>query len=296
MNDCDIGFIGGGNMARSIIGGLRAEGGGATVAVAEPDAAKRESLAHDFGVTVTKDNAAVAAHAASLIFAVKPQAMAPVCREVAAACRKGRPLVLSIAAGIRVDDVRRWLDDGCDVKSDGGDGENDGGGANNGDSGLAIVRAMPNTPALVRCGASALFASAACGAAERRRAGEILRAVGTVCWVEEECLLDAVTALSGSGPAYFFSMMEAMCDAAAAAGLAPDTARELTLQTARGAAALAANEEISFAELRRRVTSPGGTTEEALGILRARGFTDAVTCAVHGAARRAGELAAEFGA
>jgi len=289
MNDCDIGFIGGGNMARSIIGGLRAEGGGATVAVAEPDAAKRESLAHDFGVTVTKDNAAVAAHAASLIFAVKPQAMAPVCREVAAACRKGRPLVLSIAAGIRVDDVRRWLDGGCDAESDGG-------GVKNGDAGLAIVRAMPNTPALVRCGASALFASEACDASGRRRAEEILRAVGTVCWVEEECLLDAVTALSGSGPAYFFSMMEAMCDAAAAAGLAPDTARELTLQTARGAAALAANEEISFAELRRRVTSPGGTTEEALGILRARGFTDAVTCAVRGAARRAGELAAEFGA
>jgi len=289
MNDCDIGFIGGGNMARSIIGGLRAEGGGATVAVAEPDAAKRESLAHDFGVTVTKDNAAVAAHAASLIFAVKPQAMAPVCREVAAACRKGRPLVLSIAAGIRVDDVRRWLDGGCDAESDGG-------GVKNGDAGLAIVRAMPNTPALVRCGASALFASEACDASGRRRAEDILRAVGTVCWVEEECLLDAVTALSGSGPAYFFSMMEAMCDAAAAAGLAPDTARELTLQTARGAAALAANEEISFAELRRRVTSPGGTTEEALGILRARGFTDAVTCAVRGAARRAGELAAEFGA
>ncbi|MDD9852220.1 MAG: pyrroline-5-carboxylate reductase [Gammaproteobacteria bacterium] len=289
MNDCDIGFIGGGNMARSIIGGLRAAGGGATIAVAEPDAGRRESLAHDFGVSVTKDNAAVAAHAASLIFAVKPQAMAAVCREAAAACRKRRPLVLSIAAGIRVGDMRRWLDGG-------GDAESDGGGVKNGDSGLAIVRAMPNTPALVRCGASALFASEACGAAERRRAGEILRAVGTVCWVEEERLLDAVTALSGSGPAYFFSMMEAMCDAAAAAGLAPDTARALTLQTARGAAALAADEKISFAELRRRVTSPGGTTEEALGILRERGFTDAVTDAVHGAARRAGELAAEFGA
>lgn len=292
MNDCDIGFIGGGNMARSIIGGLRAEagaGGGATVAVAEPDAGRRESLARDFGVTVTKDNTAVAAHAASLIFAVKPPAMAPVCREVAAACRKGRPLVLSIAAGIRVGDIRRWLDGGCDAESDGG-------GVNNGGAGLAIVRAMPNTPALVRCGASALFAGGACDAAGRRRAEDILRAVGTVCWVEEERLLDAVTALSGSGPAYFFSMMEAMCDAAAAAGLAPDTARALTLQTARGAAALAANEEISFAELRRRVTSPGGTTEEALGILSAHGFTDAVTDAVHGAARRAGELAAEFGA
>lgn len=292
MKDCDIGFIGGGNMARSIIGGLRAgagAGGGATVAVAEPDAGRRESLARDFGVTVTKDNAAVAAHAASLIFAVKPPAMAAVCREVAAACRKGRPLVLSIAAGIRVGDVRRWLDGGCGAGSDGGDGEN-------GDSSLAIVRAMPNTPALVRCGASALFASEACNAAGRRRAEDILRAVGTVCWVEEERLLDVVTALSGSGPAYFFSLMEAMCEAATAAGLAPDTARDLTLQTARGAAALAASEKISFAELRRRVTSPGGTTEEALGILRARGFTGAVTDAVHGAARRAGELAAEFGA
>lgn len=289
MNECDIGFIGGGNMARSIIGGLRADGDGATIAVAEPDAGRRESLAHDFGVTVTKDNAAVAAHAASLIFAVKPPAMAPVCREVAAACRKGRPLVLSIAAGIRVGDIRRWLDGGCD-------GESDGGGVKNGDAGLAIVRAMPNTPALVRCGASALFAGEACDAAGRRRAEDILRAVGTVCWVEEERLLDAVTALSGSGPAYFFAMMEAMCEAAAAAGLAPDTARALTLQTARGAAALAANEKVSFTELRRRATSPGGTTEEALGILRARGFTDAVTDAVHGAARRAGELAAEFGA
>jgi pyrroline-5-carboxylate reductase len=186
----------------------------------------------------------------------------------------GRAVVISIAAGIRLTDIRRWL---------------------GGDQALALVRAMPNTPALIGMGITGLYAGPEVDTAARALAERILSAAGTVTWVESERLLDPVTAVSGSGPAYVFYFLEAMQAAGTALGLAPETARMLALETFRGAAELAARSSEDFATLRQRVTSPGGTTERALASMNDDGIAAAIGRALKAADTRAGELADQLG-
>ena len=269
-----ISFIGGGNMAAALLGGLVRGGWPAeALAVAEPRAEQRRELTKRFGVSCFEDNAECAARADAVVFAVKPQALREAAHSVADALRRGKPLLISIAAGIRCDDLLRWAGDD-----------------------FALVRAMPNTPALVGAGITGLFANAQASAAQRELAQEVLRAAGGTLWVAREELMDAVTAVSGSGPAYFFKMMEVMAESAAAHGLAREDAGELAVQTALGAAMLAREQSGDPAELRRQVTSPGGTTEAALLAMENGGFERALRGGMDAARARAAEIADELGA
>ena len=269
MDSYRIGFIGGGNMACSLVGGLIAGGIDATrISVAEPDASKRDELSTRFGITTSQDNGTVASDVEVLVLAVKPQVMRQVVTGLAATLHEPAPLLISIAAGVRAASMLRWLGQP-----------------------LALVRAMPNTPALVRSGATALYASPEVSEEQRSRAESIMRAVGQTLWIDDEGLMDAVTALSGSGPAYFFLFMEALEQAAKELGLPPEAARLLTLETAQGAARMALSSDEGPALLRKRVTSPGGTTEAALGAFAEGGFETLVTRAVRAACERSAELA-----
>lgn len=264
-----IAFIGGGNMARSLIGGLVATGmRPGDILVAEPVAELRDALARDFGVQVHAEAAQVA-DAGTWVFAVKPQVMRDVCESLAVAARSRRPLVVSIAAGITAAQLDRWL---------GGD--------------IAIVRTMPNTPALLGAGITALFANARVDAAGRDAAERLLAAAGKSVWIEDEGLMDAVTAVSGSGPAYVFLLAEAMEAAAREQGLPADTARALVLQTILGAARMLTEAGEAPAELRRRVTSPNGTTQAAVESFQAGGFEALVGAAIAAATERGRQLSA----
>ena len=265
-----IAFIGGGNMARSLIGGLHKRGlGGRGIQVAEPNADLRECLARDFGVTAHANNTEAVRHAFVWVFAVKPQVMRAVAEALAPQAQAMRPLVISIAAGITGVQLERWL---------GGD--------------LPIVRAMPNTPALLGAGATGLHANANVDAEGRKLAQALLAAAGTTVWIPDEAQMDAVTALSGSGPAYVFLLAEAMQAAGVAQGLAPETARALALQTIFGAARMLVETREDAAVLRQRVTSPGGTTQAALETFEAGGFRDLVGGAIAAATARGRELSA----
>ncbi len=264
-----LAFIGGGNMATALVGGLVEDGWPAQrIAVADPEAGRRAGLAGRFGVHTTPDNRSAAAEADVVVLAVKPQVLRGVCLGLAPTLQQTRPLVLSIAAGVRAEAIDRWL---------GG--------------GQAVVRCMPNTPALVGAGATALVALPAVDADRRALAERILRAVGVTVWLDDEALMDAVTALSGSGPAYFFLFMESLLEAGGELGLPPDVARLLTLQTALGAARLALESREDPAVLRQQVTSPGGTTERALAVLEDGGLRRLLRRAVASAAARSRELA-----
>jgi pyrroline-5-carboxylate reductase len=265
-----IAFIGGGNMARSLIGGLVRTGiDAADIAVAEPNAQLRDALARDFGVEVHEDNADAARGAKVLLLAVKPQVMQPVCTGLAATVQRDAPLVISIAAGIRVDQLDDWL-----------------GGS------VALVRSMPNTPALIGAGASGLYANAAASAQQRDLAVRVLGAAGLTVWIDREDQMDVVTALSGSGPAYFFLLVEALEDAAVAQGLGRDAARALATQTALGAGRMLREDGEPPARLRERVTSPGGTTQAALDAFAAGGLRELVAAAIAAATVRGRELSA----
>ena len=273
MTDGIISFIGGGNMATSLIGGLIADGRDpASIYVTDIDAAKLEVLGDTYRVQTSTDNEEAVRLASTVVFAVKPQIMAPMVKGVAAAGKAHRPLFVSIAAGVREPDILRWL--GFDA---------------------AIVRSMPNTPALVGSGATALYANENVSDEQRNLAESVLRAVGLTVWVDDEHLLDAVTALSGSGPAYYFLLMESMERAGIALGLSKDQARVLTIQTAFGAAKMALESSEAPATLRARVTSPGGTTERALDALTAGGMEHLVHKALEAAHARSVELGHEFG-
>ena len=273
VSDSNIGFIGGGNMATSLIGGLVATGTApGTIWVSDPETPKLDALIQRFGVNASGDNGAVASRCATVVLAVKPQIMNTVVQALAPVLGEHRPLLVSIAAGVREADINRWA---------GGD--------------MAIVRTMPNTPALVGCGATALFANAKVDPAQRERAGAILAAVGITIWVGDEAQLDAVTALSGSGPAYYFLLMEIMQATGEAMGLDADAARRLTLQTALGAARIANESDDPPAVLRERVTSPNGTTERALVTMREGGIDKVVADGIHGARQRSIELGDAFG-
>jgi pyrroline-5-carboxylate reductase len=270
MNNQRIAFIGGGNMARSLIGGLIADGyDPGLVCAADPSDEQRERLEQDFGIRATPDNADALARAEIVVLAVKPQVMRDVAVALAGTVQDRRPLVMSIAAGIREPALNRWL---------GG--------------GVALVRCMPNTPSLVQAGATGLYANPQVSDAQRHAAETVMRAVGLTVWVEDEATLDAVTALSGSGPAYFFLVMEALENAGTELGLNREQARLLSLQTAFGAAKMALESDEDAATLRRRVTSPGGTTERAIGILQQGGLEALFLQALTGARDRCSELSA----
>ncbi len=273
MNTETIGFIGAGNMAASLIGGLIQDGcNPARILVSDVDSRRLAAL-REHGVEGVDDNNEVVARADIVVLAVKPQVMKGVCQALAPVAQQARPLILSVAAGLRLADLDRWL---------GG--------------GLAVVRAMPNTPALVQTSATALYANHRVDEVQRQLAESVMRAVGLTLWLDDEAQMDAVTALSGSGPAYFFLLMEVLQDAGEQLGLAPETARLLTLQTALGAAKLALESNEDAAELRRRVTSPGGTTERALAVLQQAGLDEVFARALRAGAERAEELAQQLGA
>jgi pyrroline-5-carboxylate reductase len=268
-----LAFIGGGNMARALIGGLINRGlAPESIAVAEPFATTRTALAQDFGVTVHTQCADAVAGKSVWLLAVKPQMMREVCLGLRAQVDAGAPLVISIAAGISLASLQAWL--GPKAK---------------------LVRTMPNTPSLIGAGITALFAQADVGDTDRARASLLLQAAGATVWVEHEALMDAVTATSGSGPAYFFLLIEAMQAAAMAQGLSATAARALVLNTAYGSAkmALASDEDASI--LRERVTSPGGTTAAALAVFESANFRGHVADAIAAATLRGKSLSAQFG-
>ncbi|HAO24848.1 MULTISPECIES: pyrroline-5-carboxylate reductase [unclassified Methylophaga] len=273
MIPCKLAFIGGGNMARSLIGGLIANGISAdNIHVADKQPDTLESLNSRYPVQTFTDNRQAIEGADVIIIAVKPQQLQDVVKELNPDWQQ-QQLMISIAAGIRIKDISRWLDKPH----------------------ASIVRAMPNTPALVEAGATALFANENVTHQQHELAESILRACGLAIWLQDEKHMDAVTALSGSGPAYFFLVMEAMEKAAVELGLPQETARLLCLETAFGAAKMALESGESASTLRKQVTSPGGTTERAIHELEDGGLHGLFENALVAAALRARELADELG-
>ena len=260
-------------MASSLIGGLLANDYSAElITVAEPDNEKLGQLNQQFGINITTDNSSAVASSDVLILSVKPQILQQVCLDISLAIQARKPLIISIAAGIRSTDIDRWLGNSC-----------------------ALVRCMPNTPSLIQLGATGLFANASVSKEQRNIAEKILSAAGITLWVNNEDLLDAVTAVSGSGPAYFFLLMEAMQKAGEALGLNATTARQLTLQTALGAAQMAINSSDSPAHLREKVTSKGGTTEAAISYFQNNNFEQIVLEALTEARDQATQMANTLG-
>lgn len=268
-----LAFVGGGNMARSLIGGLVASGyPPGKITAADLLAEQLDALAADFDIHTTKDNNAAIASAQIVVFAVKPQIMRQVSVAAAQATQRQKPLILSVVAGIREADMQNWL---------GG--------------GLAIVRTMPNRPALFGHGATGLFANALTNPDDKKTAEGIMGAVGATVWVEQEAQMDLVTALSGSGPAYFFLLMEVMENLGRELGLDANAAHLLTVQTGYGATLMARDSDESLQTLREQVTSAGGTTAAALAQLEGAGFRDLMRRTIQAARVRSEELALEFG-
>lgn len=271
----NICFIGGGNMATSLIGGLIGQGHAAdSIVVSDPNESQREQLTQQYGIQTFADCGPAMANADIVVLAVKPQVMKAVALSIAAAIPADakQPMFVSIAAGINLFSLQSWL------------GEKQ-----------AIVRCMPNTPSLIQLGASGLFANKHTSIVQKNLAETVLKAAGIVQWVQSEAEIDAVTAVSGSGPAYYFLLMEAMIDAGVELGLSRETASELTIQTAIGAAHMAKESDVDVAELRRRVTSPGGTTEQAINTFESAHLRDIVKAALSAANRRSVELAQSLG-
>jgi len=266
-----IAFIGGGNMASCMIGGMLANGFQAQqICVANPGQEKRDSLEQAYGVATTPDNHIAVAGAEVIVLAVKPQVMGAVAQELAGSI-DADALVVSVAAGVQLADLQHWL---------GGD--------------QAIVRAMPNTPSMVRYGAAGLFANNHVNTIQKHSIEAMFNAIGICCWVENEALIDAVIAVSGSGPAYFFLMMEAMQRVGQELGLPEETALQLTIQTALGAAQMAISSELDTSQLRRQVTSPGGTTAAAIAAFQERDIEGSFRQAMQAAVNRARAMASEF--
>ena len=268
-----IAFVGGGNMATGLIGGLIARGTPpASIVVADPEASQRSRLEHDYGVMTVADAPTAVVGARTVVLAVKPQQMAQVARSIADPVAAAAALVISVAAGIRLQDLARWLGPG-----------------------VPLIRTMPNRPALIGAGITALYALPGVDAASRQTAETILAACGPTVWVPDESQLDVVTAVSGSGPAYFFLLIECLEAAGIELGLDPATARRLAVETARGSGRMAAEAAESPAELRAQVTSQGGTTAAALEVLEAAGVRGIFAAAVAAGVRRSTALAQEFG-
>ena len=271
MSKTRIAFIGAGNMASSLIGGLLAKGlDAAQIRASDPGAETRAKVTAEHGIEVFADNAQAVQDADVIVIAVKPQAMKAVCQDLRPHL-KPHQLLVSIAAGITCVSLLNWLGN------------------------QPLVRCMPNTPALLGKGVSGLFATADVTAEQRQQADELLSAVGIVLWVDTEAQIDAVTAVSGSGPAYFFLLIEAMTAAGVKLGLPREVAEQLAQHTALGAAHMAVASDVDAAELRRRVTSPAGTTEAAIKSFQADGFEAIVEKALSAAAHRSAEMAEQLG-
>ncbi len=273
MKDCKIAFLGGGNMALSLIGGLVSDGFNPShIHIADPDANRLETIKASYAVQTYTDNTRAINECRVIVPAVKPQQLQHVVKQCSPLWQDNMMLI-SIAAGIRLKDIARWLER----------------------PNAAIVRTMPNTPALVQAGATALYANEFVSAQQKELAESILRAVGITLWVQDEEQINVVTALSGSGPAYFFLVMEAIETAAIELGLEPETAKLLCLQTAFGASKMALESNDSTALLRQKVTSPGGTTERAIHELEDGGLRSLFENALIAAALRSRELATQLG-
>ena len=264
-----LAFIGAGNMATALINGLLEDGYPADhITASDQLPEKRENLAGS-GIHTTDDNTSAVESADIVVLAVKPQVLMAVCQEISASVQQNNPLVISIAAGVTEASMETWL--GRDT---------------------AIVRCMPNTPAMVQTGATVLHANRHASKAQKDQAESILRAVGITQWLDDEKLMDAATALSGSGPAYYFLIMEIMEQAARKRGLPEETAHLLTLQTALGAARMAIESTDTPEELRKKVTSPGGTTEAAITSMLEDKLDDIIEQGVLKAQKRSEELSA----
>lgn len=273
MQNTTIAIIGAGHMGQSLIGGLIADGyDPQKIWATHPKPEKLMPLNKQFGIHVDTDNKVAAQTANIIIFAVKPQVLKTVATELAPIIHRRQPLIISIAAGIRTTDIQHWLG-----------------------SKTAIIRCMPNTPALIRCGATALYANTQVNQEQKSLTESIMRAVGITVWLEEESQLDTVTALSGSGPAYFFRIMESLEKIAVELKLPAEIAHLLTLQTALGAARMALESEEPIGILRKKVTSPGGTTECALQILENYHLDKIFAEAITAAQQRSVELAKKLG-
>lgn len=273
MSHLELTVLGAGNMGRALIGGLLRHGmRPEQITVGESQAAARAALSQEFGITATADNAAATGKANLIVLAVKPQDTGSVLAPLAPGLQQRRPVVLSIAAGVRVPALQRWCG-----------------------TGVPVIRAMPNRAAFVGAGITGLFAPAGVDASQRAMAAQIMQSVGEVVWVPTEEALDVVTALSGSGPAYFFLLAEAMEKAGVELGLPGDTARRLSIATLHGAGLLAQSSDGDLARLRAEVTSKGGTTEAALRVLQAADYEELISRAVAAAARRGSELAEQIG-
>lgn len=272
MSDNTIAFIGAGNMASALFGGLISQGYQASkIWAADPYQGSLDKAAA-LGVNTTLANTVAIAEADIVVLAVKPQVLKEVLLPLQASFAARKPLIISIVAGIEINSLQQWLGDD-----------------------QAIVRCMPNTPALVKRGATGLFANTNVSIEQRTATTAILDAVGISLWVDSEAQIDAVTAVSGSGPAYFFLLIEAMTNAGEQLGLSRTTAAQLTLQTALGASEMAIASDVDAAELRRRVTSPAGTTEAAVNSFEQQGFRDMVDTALTAASHRSSELAELLG-
>jgi pyrroline-5-carboxylate reductase len=273
MNTQNIGFIGGGNMASSLISGLIASGHSPQqIWVSDLDEDKLQALATNLKINITTDNNTAINESDVVVLAVKPQIMRSVAESISSSVQQNNTLVVSIAAGISQNSLSNWL-------------------GNN----VAIVRCMPNTPALVLTGATALHANSRTSNIQKDLAENILRSVGIAIWVDAESELDAVTAVSGSGPAYFFLLMEAMEKTAIELGLGEHTASLLVQQTALGAAKIALESPGSPGQLRAKVTSPGGTTARAIETFQQGGFNELVAKALHAACDRSIEMSKQSG-
>lgn len=263
-----IGFIGAGNMANNLIHGLIKAGMSTDRIIASDTATAQLEKISALGIHTTPNNVNLVSTADIVVLALKPQVMPQACRQISSSIQRHRPLVVSIAAGLPIHSIQAWL--GTDT--------------------LPVIRVMPNTPALVGQGMSALYTSTDITTAQRQSAEYIFNAAGETLWLKNEQEMDVVTAVSGSGPAYYFLLMEAMTRAATKQGLDHERAQQLVLQTALGAATMASQSGIDPGELRNRVTSPGGTTEKAIHTFLQSGFIEIIEKAVQAATDRSVEL------
>lgn len=271
MSHLELTVLGAGNMGRALIGGLLRHGmRPEQIAVGDSYEPARTSLSREFGIAATADNAAAVARADLIVLAVKPYQAASVLTSLAVQLQQRRPVILSVAAGVRIEVLQGWCG-----------------------AGVPVIRAMPNRPALVGAGATGLYAPSEVGATQRALAAEVMQSVGEVFWVPTEDALDAVTALSGSGPAYFFLLAETMAAAGVELGLPIETARRLSIATLHGAGLMAQVGDGDLARLRAEVTSKGGTTEAAVRLLQGAGFNELIGRALQAAAHRSRELAEE---
>ncbi|MEM7027234.1 MAG: pyrroline-5-carboxylate reductase [Pseudomonadota bacterium] len=273
MNKETIAFIGCGNMARSLIGGLIANGYEPTNIIAsDNNPEQRQVMTDQFGILAADTNMAACQQADVILLAVKPQVMQTVIIDISNSIKAEKKLIISIAAGIRLESIASWL--GFDS---------------------AVIRVMPNTPALIQSGMAALFANSTTTKVQQEIAESIMKSVGNTIWLDDETQMDSVTALSGSGPAYFFYFMEAMANAATEFGLDDSMAKLLTIETALGAAQMALQSNDELSQLRSNVTSPNGTTESALNVFQKQKLDQLIKQAMNAARQRSIELSEELG-